>query len=128
MASYFRIRAFLIGLAAGVAAFVGLFVLRDDAPYIHHGLLHEGLPFVIASAVFGLATLGALWRQFGGTRVRLLAAATVVSVLLGWGVAQYPYILPTTLTIDQAAAPSSVLLWLMIAFIIGVRARRRPRS
>jgi len=120
MASYFRIRAFLIGLAAGVASFVGLFVLRDDAPYIHHGLLHEGLPFVIASAVFGLATLGALWRQFGGTRVRLLAAATVVSVLLGWGVAQYPYILPTTLTIDQAAAPSSVLLWLIIAFIIGV--------
>jgi NADH dehydrogenase len=119
MASYFRIRAFLIGLAAGVASFVGLFVLRDDAPYIHHGLLHEGLPFVIASAVFGLATLGALWRQFGGTRVRLLAAATVVSVLLGWGVAQYPYILPTTLTIDQAAAPSSVLLWLIIAFIIG---------
>ena len=120
MASYFRIRAFLIGLAAGVASFVGLFVLRDDAPYIHHGLLHEGLPFVIASAVFGLATLGALWRQFGGTRVRLLAVATVVSVLLGWGVAQYPYILPTTLTIDQAAAPSSVLLWLIIAFIIGV--------
>ena len=120
MASYFRIRAFLIGLAAGVASFVGLFVLRDDAPYIHHGLLHEGLPFVIASAVFGLATLGALWRQFGGTRVRLLAAATVVSVLLGWGVAQYPYILPTTLTIDQAAAPNSVLLWLIIAFIIAV--------
>jgi NADH:ubiquinone reductase (H+-translocating) len=119
MASYFRIRAFLIGLAAGVASFVGLFVLHDDAPYIHHGLLHEGLPFVIASAVFGLATLGALWRQFGATRVRLLAVATVVSVLLGWGVAQYPYILPTTLTIDQAAAPSSVLLWLIIAFIIG---------
>jgi NADH dehydrogenase len=120
MASYFRIRAFLIGLAAGIASLVGLFVLRDDSPYIHHGLTHEGLPFVIASAVFGLATLGALWRQFGGTRVRLLAVATVVSVLLGWGVAQYPYILPTTLTIDQAAAPSSVLLWLLIAFSIGV--------
>ena len=32
MASYFRIRAFVIGLLAGIAAFVGLFVLRDDAP------------------------------------------------------------------------------------------------
>src|SRR5438034_3114620 len=119
MAGYFRTRAFVIGLLAGLAAVAGLFVLRDDAPYIHHGLLHEGLPFVIASGVFGLTTLGALWRQFGGTRVRLLAVATVVSVLLGWGVAQYPYILPTTLTIDQAAAPGSVLLWLVIAFIIG---------
>src|SRR3989440_8011567 len=119
MSGYFRTRAFVIGVFAGLAAVIGLFVLRDDSPYIHHGLTHEGVPFVIASAVFGLATLGALWRQFGGTRVRLLAVATVVSVLLGWGVAQYPYILPTTLTIDQAAAPSSVLLWLIIAFIIG---------
>jgi NADH dehydrogenase len=74
---------------------------------------------VIASGVFGLTTLGALWRQFGGPRVRILAVATVVSVLLGWGAAQYPYILPTTLTIDQAAAPGSVLLWLVIVFIIG---------
>jgi NADH dehydrogenase len=118
MASYFRIRAFVIGLLAGITAFAGLFVLRDDAPYIHHGLTHEGLPFVIASAVFGLATLGALWRQYGGRRVRLLAVATVVSVLVGWGVAQYPYVLPTTLTIDQAAAPNSVLLWLVITFIL----------
>jgi NADH:ubiquinone reductase (H+-translocating) len=118
MSSYFRIRAFMIGLAAGVAALVGLFVLRSDSPYIYHGLLHEGLPFLIASGVFGLAALGALWRQYGGRRVRVLAGATVLSVLVGWGVAQYPYIFPTTLTIDQAAAPNSVLLWLLITFIL----------
>ena len=120
MAGYFRVRAFLIGIAAGLAALAGLFVLRSDSPYIYHGLLHEGLPFLIASAVFGLSTLGALWRQFGGGRVRALAVATVVSVLLGWGVAQYPYVLPTTLTIDQAAAPGSVLLWIVIAFSVGM--------
>jgi len=118
MASYFRIRAFLIGLLAGAAAVVGLFVLRDDSPYIYRGLTHEGLPFVIASGVFGLATLGTLWRQYGGRRVRVLAGATVLSVLVGWGVAQYPYVFPTTLTIDQAAAPNSVLLWLLITFIL----------
>jgi NADH:ubiquinone reductase (H+-translocating) len=118
MASYFRIRAFLIGVAAGIAAVVGLFVLRRDAPFMYRGLLHEGLPFVIASAVFGLASLGALWRQLAGKRVRLLAVATVVSVLLGWGVAQYPYVLPTTLTVDQAAASGAVLSWLVITFIL----------
>jgi NADH:quinone reductase (non-electrogenic) len=118
MASYFRIRAFVIGLLAGIAAFVGLFVLRDDSPYVYRGLTHEGLPFVIASAVFGVATLGALWRQYGGRRVRVLAGATVLSVLVGWGVAQYPYLFPTTLTIDQAAAPNSTLLWLLITFIL----------
>ena len=118
MASYFRIRAFVIGLLAGITALVALFVLRADAPYIHRGLTREGLPFVIASAVFGLASLGALWRQYGGRRVRILAVATVVSVLAAWGVAQYPYVLPTSLTIDQAAAPNSVLMWLLITFIL----------
>jgi NADH dehydrogenase len=118
MGSYFRIRAFVIGLLAGVAALVGLFVLRSDSPYVYHRLLHEALPFVIASAVFGLATLGGLWRLFTGRQVRLLAAATVVSVLVGWGVAQYPYVFPTTLTIDQAAAPGSTLSWLLITSIL----------
>jgi NADH:ubiquinone reductase (H+-translocating) len=118
MASYFRIRAFVIGLLAGIAAVVGIFVLRDDSPYVYRGLTHEGLPFVIASGVFGLATLGALWRQYGGQRVRVLAGATVLSVLVGWGVSQYPYVFPTTLTIDQAAAPNSTLLWLLITFIL----------
>jgi NADH dehydrogenase len=118
MGSYFRIRAFVIGLLAGVAALVGLFVLRSDSPYVYHGLLHEGLPFVIMSAVFGLATLGGLWRLLTGRQVRLLAVATVVSVLVGWGVAQYPYVFPTTLTIDQAAAPGSTLAWLLITSIL----------
>jgi NADH dehydrogenase len=118
MASYFRIRAFVIGLLAGVAALVGLFVLRDDSPYVYHRLLHVALPFVIMSAVFGLATLGGLWRLLTGRQVRLLAVATLVSVLVGWGVAQYPYIFPTTLTIDQAAAPGSTLAWLLITSIL----------
>jgi len=118
MVSYFRIRAFVMGFLAGITALVGLFVLRSDSPYIHHGLLHEGLPFVIASAVFGLAALGGLWRLLTGRQVRLLAVATVVSVLVGWGVAQYPYVFPTTLTIDQAAAPGSTLAWLLITSIL----------
>jgi NADH dehydrogenase len=118
MGSYFRIRAFVIGLLAGVTALIGLFVLRNDSPYVYHRLLHVALPFVIASAVFGLATLGGLWRLITGRQVRFLAAATVVSVLVGWGVAQYPYVFPTTLTIDQAAAPGSTLSWLLITSIL----------
>src|SRR5947209_8716682 len=61
MAGYFRARAFVIGILAGLTAVVGLFVLRDDSPYIPHGLTHERLPFVIASAVFGLTAPGRLW-------------------------------------------------------------------
>src|SRR5260370_1165874 len=96
MAGCFRTRAFVIGILAGLAAVVGLFVLRDDSPYNHHGLAPEGLPFVIASAVFGLTALGALWRQLRRARVRTLPPATAGSGALRWGGRAYPYILPHT--------------------------------
>jgi cytochrome d ubiquinol oxidase subunit II len=38
-----------------------------------------------------------------------LAVAAVASVVVGWGVAQYPYLLGTHLTIQVAAAPTSTL-------------------
>ena len=37
--------------------------------------------------------------------LRLLAFMAVTAVVLGWGVAQYPYMLGTHLSVDAAAAP-----------------------
>ena len=53
-----------------------------------------------------------------GTRV--LAAGAVAAVVWGWGVAQHPYLLPPTLTIDDAAAPSATLTSLLIVFGVAV--------
>ena len=53
-----------------------------------------------------------------GTRV--LAAGAVAAVVWGWGVAQHPYLLPPTLTIDDAAAPSATLTGLLIVFGVAV--------
>src|SRR5262249_17945481 len=47
MAGYFRTRAFVLGIVTGLWAVAGLLLIRADSPYIEHGLLHEGLPFVI---------------------------------------------------------------------------------
>src|SRR5260370_13616925 len=44
MAAYFRARAFVIGILAGLVAVVGLFVLRADSPYIPPALTHPLLP------------------------------------------------------------------------------------
>ena len=41
---YFRRRAIGSGVATGLIAIVGLFVLRADAPVVFHGLVREGLP------------------------------------------------------------------------------------
>ena len=99
---YFSARALIAALAAGAIAVAGIFVYRADARYIYDGLTSEGLPLVILSAVCGVAVLALLQR--GVHRgLRPLAVGAVVAVIWGWGVAQYPYLLPQTLTIDGGA-------------------------
>jgi cytochrome bd ubiquinol oxidase subunit II len=89
--------------------------LHADARYIYDGLVDEGLPFLIASALCGAAALALLWR--GATRgIRPLAVAAVVGVIWGWGAAQYPYLLPQKLTIADGAASSETLTALLVVF------------
>ena len=114
---YFRRRAIGSGVATGLIAIAGLFVLRGDAPVVFHGLVREGLPFVIISGLCGIATMVLIARRATrGTRV--LAAGAVVALLAGWGVAQYPFMLPGTLTIADAAGAPRTLSWLFVVFLI----------
>ncbi|HEY2436701.1 MAG TPA: cytochrome d ubiquinol oxidase subunit II [Solirubrobacteraceae bacterium] len=116
---YFEMRALAAGLFAGAVAFAGLFVLRDDARYLFERLIREGLPLVIVSVLCGLGVL-VLLRRGARRGARALAVGAVAAVVWAWGVAQYPYLLPKTLTIDQAAAPGSVLEGLLIVFVAAV--------
>ena len=61
-----------------------------------------------------------LLRRGAARGVRALAVAAVVAVVWGWGVAQYPYLLPETLTIADGAAPSATLTSLLIVFGVAV--------
>jgi cytochrome d ubiquinol oxidase subunit II len=116
---YFTVRALAAAVVAGVLAVVGLFVLRDDARYVYDGLTNEGLPFVLASLVCGTAALVLLWRGARGG-IRPLAVGALVTVIWGWGAAQFPYLLPTTLTIDDGAGASQTLTTLLIVFGVAV--------
>jgi cytochrome d ubiquinol oxidase subunit II len=116
MVEYFRRRAVGASVAAGVVAFAGFFVLHDYAHYVFDGLTSRALPLVILSAVCGIGSLVLLVReQHRGAR--LLAAGAVASVVAAWGVAQWPYILPTSLKVSQAAAPDPTLTTILIVFI-----------
>lgn len=119
MERYFRVRAIGAAIVAGAVAFAGLFVLRANASYIYHGLTHDGLPLVIASAVFGLATLVLLIRGAPGL-TRVLAAAAVAAVIWGWAVAQHPYLLPKVLTISQAAGAQGALVTVLVVFAVAL--------
>jgi len=112
---YFRDRALGAALVAGALAVAGILVLKGDAEYVYDRLTHEGLPLVIVSGLCGLGALVLLAR--GAPRgARPLAVGAVVAVVWGWGVAQFPYLLPETLRIDQAAAPDATLTGVLIVF------------
>jgi cytochrome d ubiquinol oxidase subunit II len=117
MAGYFRRRAIGAALVAGAAALVGIFVLRADARYVFDGLTARALPLVIVSGSCGTASLVLLVRD-AARGARLLAVIAVIGVIIGWGVAQWPYILPTSLEVADAAAPSGTLATLVVATVL----------
>jgi len=115
MERYFERRAFGAAVLAGALAVAGLFLLNSEAGYVHDRLLDEGLPLVILSLLCGAGAIVVLIR--GARRpLRPLAAGAFVAVIWGWGVAQFPYLLPTSLRIDQAAAPDATLTVVLIVF------------
>jgi len=119
LVEYFRRRATIAAVVAGILAVVGIFVLRADATYVFHGLTSRALPAVLVSAACGLGSIFLLVR--GAARgARLLAIGAVASVVVAWGVAQWPYLLPTSLTVAQAAAPDSTLKAVVVVFIAAV--------
>ncbi|MEU6712189.1 cytochrome d ubiquinol oxidase subunit II [Nonomuraea sp. NPDC046802] len=104
----FRRRALICGVVVGALSAVGLLVLWADAPALFTELTSgRALPLLVLSVVAGLASLVLLWRR-AYVAVRVTAALAVTGLLWGWGVGQYPRLLPG-LTLAQAAATDAVL-------------------
>jgi cytochrome bd ubiquinol oxidase subunit II len=115
MEGYFASRALGAGLVAGAFATAGLLALHGEARYVYERLIVEGLPLVIVSVLCGFGVLALLLSR-GRRGLRPLAIGAVVAVIWGWGVAQFPYLLPTSLKIGQAAAPGPTLDAVLIVF------------
>ncbi|MGI8846118.1 MAG: cytochrome d ubiquinol oxidase subunit II [Thermoleophilaceae bacterium] len=115
----FRTRALLSGVIAGAVAIGALPVLASDAPDLFAGLDHGGgLACVVVSGLAGAATLGLVAAdRFGAARAT--AAGAVSAVVVGWAVAQSPYLLAGELTLDQAAAPHATLVAMLVSLGIG---------
>jgi cytochrome bd ubiquinol oxidase subunit II len=110
VATPFRHRALVAGLASGALALAGLLVMRNSGLDLTHG---AALAAVCVSGVAGLLTLVLCWRSRFGL-ARLTAALSVAAVVVGWAAAQTPRLLPG-LTVTQAAAGRSTLVALIIA-------------
>jgi cytochrome d ubiquinol oxidase subunit II len=115
LVEYFRLRAVVAAIVVGAVAFSGILVLHADAEHVFHGLTSRALPLVIASALCGIGSLVLLVRH-AHRYARLLSVGAVASVIWAWGVAQWPYMLPETLTVSAAAAPSETLVTVLVVF------------
>jgi len=116
MVEYFRRRAVLAAVVAAVLSVIGLVIVHDEAPHVFDGLTSRALPVVLLSVACGAGALVLLVRD--ATRgARVLAVAAVAGIIVAWGVAQWPYLLPETLTVQEAAAPSGTLTALAVAVV-----------
>jgi cytochrome bd ubiquinol oxidase subunit II len=73
---------------------------------------------IVVSVLAGVAAIALLVvRRY--VLARLASALAVATVLVGWAAAQYPYVLPPALTIDQAARGTATLVAMLVALVVG---------
>jgi cytochrome d ubiquinol oxidase subunit II len=113
LADYFRRRCVVAAVVVAVTLAAGLFVVRDDAEHLFDGLTSRALPIATVGVLCGTAALVLLVRG-AAKGARLLAALAVAALVVTWGVAQWPYLLPESLTVSAAAAPPGTLTALLV--------------
>jgi cytochrome d ubiquinol oxidase subunit II len=115
--SYFQRRAWASAWVAGALSLAALLVAHADAHRLFHRLLGPALPPAAVSMVAGLAAL-VLLRRGSPRLVRTLAGLAVAALVVGWGTAQYPFLLGTHASLDATAAPEPSLVAVTVVFVI----------
>jgi cytochrome bd ubiquinol oxidase subunit II len=118
MRAYFARRGQAAAIVAGALSLAALAELHGSDPLLYDRLTGRAVPLVVVAGVCGLVVvcLLALGRVY---EVRAIAAVGVAAVVWGWGVAQYPVLLPgTAVTLSTAGAPDSTLVAVVILFIV----------
>jgi cytochrome d ubiquinol oxidase subunit II len=108
---YFSLRATAAGVVTGALAGATFAELSVSAPRVFARLTGIALPLVAISIAAGIAVLGMLWlRWYHSLGLRITAAIAVATVVWGWGIAQYPYLFPTSLSLEAGSAPTGSLV------------------
>lgn len=118
--SYFSLRAQAAALVTGALSLAALAELHSSEPVLYAHLTGKALPLVVIAGVCGLAVIGLLAARLVMV-ARVIAALGVAAVIWGWGVAEYPVLLPgTPLTLNNAAAPRSTLVAIIVIAVLAV--------
>ena len=116
----FRRRALGTAVVVGALAWAVILLAGDAAPALRARLLGAdwALPLHATTAACALGAIGALWKR-AYALARVLAAAQVALVLIGWGLAMSPWLVMQSVSIHDAAAPASTLRLLLLALAAG---------
>jgi cytochrome bd ubiquinol oxidase subunit II len=116
----FRRRALASGVAVFFASLLVLLLSHRTAPLVRTGLMASpwAIPLHLVTGLTAVSVLAALW--FRRYRLARLGAGLQVSLIFwGWAMAQYPFLLPPTFTVANAAAPASTLRLALMGLIVG---------
>lgn len=116
----FRIRAIVSGIAVGVLALIVFLLAGEGAPTVRAGISRTvwALGLHISTAIFAVGAFYCL-RTRKYKPARFFAAAQVTMILVGWAVAQFPFLVEPDITIYNSAAPPVTLKLLLGALILG---------
>ncbi len=114
LVGYFSRRVAISAALLVVVGTAALAAIAATAPdLLHRMLLGPGTPFALLTMVLVPVVAFLVWRR-RFTLFRLLTVIAVGSLVFAWGFAQSPHLLPGALSIEQAAAPLSTEILLVI--------------
>ncbi|MGW0248525.1 cytochrome d ubiquinol oxidase subunit II [Nocardia goodfellowii] len=117
LAEYLRPRALLVGALTGAIAIAAIVPIRHDAPTLGAGLLGRALPMIVVSTAAGVLTLVLVFRR-RYRPARVTAVIAVAAIVIGWALAQTPWILVDHMLIADAAGARATLQALLIVVAI----------
>jgi cytochrome d ubiquinol oxidase subunit II len=115
----FRLRAMLAGTSTAFLAGLVLVFAWHEANWFFDQLVSVRSSPVLAAGVvcFGVSGWAVLTRRY--SLGRMFAAGEIVLLLLGWGLAQRPYLIYPDMTFQRAAAPAPTIAFMLATLPVG---------
>lgn len=115
----FRRRAIISGTSTALLAGLVLLAARHAAPWFFERLLSlQTLPVMFGALIcFAGSAWAVFTRRFALSR--WFAVGEIVLVLLGWGIAQYPFLVYPSIQLADAAAPMPTMRFVILSLPIG---------
>lgn len=115
LADYCAKRGVVSGSITGVIALAAVPLLANDAETLTDRLQGRAAPLAVLAAISGFGAIVLLYRK-NYSLARVGATVAVGTVLLGWGVAQWPDFLIDHATLDDVAGARPTQIGLVVVF------------